>query len=286
VAFRAADTVVLQSRQQRPLGCYFPETVTALSALDAGVVLDGELVSWRDGRLDFTALQQRIHPATSRTQELSRACPAVLVVFDLLARRGQDLRARPYTTRRKGLEKLAHRGLPAGLTITPVSTDPAVARSWMLEHAAAGIEGVVAKRLDQTYRPGGRTWRKIRTRMTTEAVVGGVLGPLDQPEALIVGCPDDGGRLRLSGCTTPLPPQARSELAGVLQSAGRSHPWPATIPSNRFAHRPSQPVTYTRVQPWVVVELDVDTAFEQHRWRHPCRFVRVRSDLRAGDLPR
>jgi hypothetical protein len=33
-----------------------------------------------------------------------------------------------------------------------------------------------------------------------------------------------------------------------------------------------------------VVELDVDTAFEQHRWRHPCRFVRVRRDLTAGDL--
>jgi hypothetical protein len=35
----------------------------------------------------------------------------------------------------------------------------------------------------------------------------------------------------------------------------------------------------------VVVELDVDTALEDYRWRHVCRFVRVRRDLKAADLP-
>jgi hypothetical protein len=34
-----------------------------------------------------------------------------------------------------------------------------------------------------------------------------------------------------------------------------------------------------------VVELDVDTAFEHHRWRHPTRFVRVRAELRPTYLP-
>ncbi|MCC2630173.1 MAG: dependent ligase, partial [Thermomicrobiales bacterium] len=50
----------------------------------------------------------------------------------------------------------------------------AAAQLWMVDHCAAGIEGVVAKRLIQVYRPGGRTWRKVRTRTTAEAVVGGV----------------------------------------------------------------------------------------------------------------
>jgi hypothetical protein len=35
----------------------------------------------------------------------------------------------------------------------------------------------------------------------------------------------------------------------------------------------------------VVVELDVDGSFEDYRWRHACRFVRVRRDLKAADLP-
>jgi hypothetical protein len=65
--------------------------------------------------------------------------------------------------------------------LMPATTDPAVARAWLTQHSAAGIEGVVAKRCDQPYRAGGRTWRKIRTRLTAEAVVGGVLGSIARP---------------------------------------------------------------------------------------------------------
>jgi len=48
---------------------------------------------------------------------------------------------------------------------------------------------------------------------------------------------------------------------------------------------PSEPVRYTQVVTTAVVELDVDTAFEGHRWRHATRFVRLRTDLRAADVP-
>jgi ATP-dependent DNA ligase len=60
----------------------------------------------------------------------------VLVVFDLLARGRTDLRARPYTRRRRALGKLLDRRWPAGLVLTPMSTDPMVARAWMLDHGA------------------------------------------------------------------------------------------------------------------------------------------------------
>ena len=120
------------------------------------------------------------------------------MVFDLLARRGVDLRARPYRRRRRGLEKLLDRRLPERVALMPMTTDVAAAQLWMVDHCAAGIEGVVAKRLVRAYRPGGRTWRKVRTRATAEAVVGGVLGPVVQPDALIVGCRDTSGRLRVA----------------------------------------------------------------------------------------
>ena len=84
IAFCSADRVRLQSRQQRSLTRYFPEIVAAVAALDADVVLDGELVVWREGRLDFTALQLRLHPAASRADVLSRSMSASYVVFDLL----------------------------------------------------------------------------------------------------------------------------------------------------------------------------------------------------------
>jgi hypothetical protein len=146
-------------------------------------------------------------------------------------------------------------------------TDLAVARTWMLDHSDAGVEGVVVKRLTHTYRSsGGRPWLKIRTRLTAEAVVGGVLGSLDHPEALVLGRPDPQSRLRVAGPTRPLSPAARAELVALLTPAAAGHPWPLAIPSSWFGQLPSKPIDYRPVVPDRVVELDVDTAFERHRW--------------------
>src|SRR4029453_8740537 len=130
------------------------------------------------------------------------------IVFDLLARNGKDLRDRPYRKRRRKLEKLLARGLPDGLVLTPPPPDAPAARSWMLGHGGTGIEGVVAKRLEQPYRPGVRAWHKLRTRLTAEAVVGGVIGPADAPRVLILGRCDAHGRLRVAGRSTQLRPAA------------------------------------------------------------------------------
>jgi ATP-dependent DNA ligase len=143
---------------------------------------------------------------------------------------------------------------------------------------------VVAKRVDQPYRSGVRGWQKMRTRLTAEAVVGGVIGPLHAPKVLLLGRPADADQLHLVGRTTELTPAAGATVAGVLTPhVGPGHPWPEVLPSNRWG-RPGPPTTYTQVRPEVVVELVVDTAVEQHRWRHPARFVRVRSDLHPADL--
>jgi hypothetical protein len=58
-----------------------------------------------------------------------------------------------------------------------------------------------------------------------------------------------------------------------------------TIPSSRFGQRPSEPIDYVRVAPTTVVELGVDTSFEQDRWRHATRYVRVRADPHPHDVP-
>ena len=150
VAFRSRGRVALQSRQQRPLGRYFPEIIAAVTELAADAVLDGELVVWNDRHLDFAALQQRIHPSASRAGRLAVALPACFVVFDLLARSGVDLRARPYRRRRRGLEKLLARQLPDRVALMPMTTDLAAAQLWMVDHCAAGDRG----RGRQAARPG------------------------------------------------------------------------------------------------------------------------------------
>jgi hypothetical protein len=61
----------------------------------------------------------------------------------------------------------------------------------------------VVKNLKHDYRPARRSWQKVRTRVTAEAVVGGVIGPL-HAQVLILGRVDDGGRLRVPGRTGPV----------------------------------------------------------------------------------
>jgi len=68
-------------------------------------MLDGELVVWRCGRFDFTALQDRIRPGPARVRQLAAVTPAAYVMFDLLAHRGHDLRGKPLEKRRRRLER-------------------------------------------------------------------------------------------------------------------------------------------------------------------------------------
>ena len=128
-------------------------------------MLDGELVAWRDGRLDFAALQARLGGARGAHGRQGRV-EVCFVVFDVLAVGGEDLRGRPYTRRRARLEGLLAATQPP-LAVVPSTDDATAAAAWMREHAAAGIEGVVAKHRDHGYRPRRRHWRKIRTRVTT-----------------------------------------------------------------------------------------------------------------------
>src|SRR5205085_12459431 len=72
IVFRDGDDVVLGSRNERPMTRYFPEVVDAIRAnTPARCVVDGEIVVVAGDRLDFDALQQRIHPATSRVTMLA-----------------------------------------------------------------------------------------------------------------------------------------------------------------------------------------------------------------------
>src|SRR4051794_17737415 len=106
IVFRDGDEVELGSRNERPLTRYFPDVVEAVrEALPAQCVVDGEIVIAQDGRLDFEALQLRLHPAESRVRKLAAEMPAELVAFDLLALGKDSLTDRPFGERRALLER-------------------------------------------------------------------------------------------------------------------------------------------------------------------------------------
>jgi ATP-dependent DNA ligase len=108
IVFRDGDEVVIGSRNEKPLTRYFPEVVEAVrQAFPERCVVDGEIVvaDTEGNRLDFEALQQRIHPAASRVAMLAEQTPAAFVAFDLLALGDDDLTGRPLSERRALLEQ-------------------------------------------------------------------------------------------------------------------------------------------------------------------------------------
>src|SRR4029453_4279659 len=118
MVFKDGDEIELGSRNERPMTRYFPELVEALRQnLPPRCVVDGEIILVTDGRLDFDALQQRIHPADSRVRMLAERTPPSFGGFDLLALADDDLMGEPFADRRRALvEALAGADDPVFVT--------------------------------------------------------------------------------------------------------------------------------------------------------------------------
>jgi ATP-dependent DNA ligase len=232
IVFRDGDEVYLQSRDLKPLDRYFPELAAPLrERLPARCVVDGEIVIAGDDGLDFEALLLRIHPAASRVTMLAGASPASFVAWDLLALDDADLRSRPQSERRERLESLLS-GVPGRVHLTPATRDHATARDWFERFEGAGLDGVIAKRLDATYLPGKRAMLKIKHQRTADCVVAGFRWhKLGEPivGSLLLGLYDDTGELHHVGVTSSFTMERRRQLADELAplrtDALEGHPW-------------------------------------------------------------
>ena len=233
LVFRDGDVVYTQSRDLKPLDRYFPELAEPLrGSLPDRCVLDGEIVIARDGALDFEALLLRIHPAASRVRTLAAESPASFVAWDLLALGDEDLRSVPQGERRARLEVALARAVPP-VHLTPATLDRATAADWFARFEGAGLDGVVAKRLDAPYQPGKRAMLKIKHQRTADCVVAGFRwhknGPGTHVGSLLLGLFDDEGTLHHVGVTSSFTWQRRGELveelAPLRENALDGHPW-------------------------------------------------------------
>lgn len=177
--------VFLQSRSGRDLTREFPQVSGYLQEnLPPGIVLDGELCAYRDGRLNFTDLLR------SRADRERAGVPVYYIAFDILAVPGTDVRGLPLKERWELLGGALGDAEPP-LQRVLATLDEEIARLWFREMRAVGVEGIVAKSLSSTYQPG-RTWawRKIRHSDTRDGRLLGVFGPEQRPHGLLVELPD------------------------------------------------------------------------------------------------
>ncbi len=269
LAFVDGDEVFLQSRGGKPFERYFPE----LKLPPGGYVLDGEIVvRGADGREDFDALGQRIHPASSRVELLAVETPAVYVAFDLLALGDLSLIERPFSERRAELERLLVDGALAGTTVElmATTTSPEEAAEWLLT-----AEGTIAKQLSASYRPGERKgMAKVKRVRTIDAVIAG-WRPGKEPEtvgALILAL-YDGSELRVVGHCSGLTAQEKRRLVGFFapyQSGERG----SADPSRWSA---GKELEWIALRPELVVEIDFDHV-SAGRIRHGAKLRRWRDD--------
>src|SRR5262249_15556506 len=233
LVFRDGPELLLQSRDLKPLNRYFPElTQPLLDQLPHRCVVDGEIVIAGPEGLDFDALLLRIHPAASRIKLLAEQTPASYVAFDLLAVDGIDLRESPQAERRERLER-ALAGAKPPLYLTPATRDRAVAQDWFSRFEGAGLDGVMAKQVGQTYQPDKRTMLKVKHQRTADCVVAGFRwhknGPGTMVGSLLLGLYDAGGKLHHVGVTSSFTTAKRrelvEELAPLREGASEGHPW-------------------------------------------------------------
>ena len=284
IIFRDGDEVEIGSRNEKPMTRYFPDVVEAVkAALPTRCVVDGEIVVPINGRLDFEALQQRIHPADSRVRRLATETPAEFIAFDLLALNHDSLMDAPFAERRATLEQAITS--TASLHLTPTTDDAAVAREWFIRFEGAGLDGVVAKPLRLPYSPDKRVMLKIKHDRTADCVLAGFRWHKSGPivGSLILGLYDE-GNLRHVGVAASFPMKRRAELVEELAplrvAAEQGHPWleghlgPGGTP-NRW--NSGKDMSFEPLRPERVIEVAYDQ-MEGARFRHTAQFRRWRDD--------
>src|SRR6201991_1755187 len=264
IAFVDGADVYLQSRSGKPLRRYFPE----LAFPPGRYVLDGEIVLFdADGRQDFDALGQRIHPAESRINMLAEETPTTFVAFDLLAVDDEILLELPQAERRARLASL----VAEPVQLTPSSDTAEGAQEWL-----QNAEGVIAKRTDAPYRPGERVgMSKIKRVRTIDAVVMGWRPGKEEGTvgSLILGLHDEDGTLRTVGHTSGISAKEKRALPARLkpyETGERGMGDPSRWDNERE-------LQWIALRPELVVEVTFDHT-SNDRIRHGTKLKRWRDD--------
>ncbi len=294
IVFRDGDEVEIGSRNERPMTRYFPELVAAfLAQLPPRCVIDGEIVlpDWDTGRLDFEALQLRLHPAESRVRLLAASDAGPL------------RRVRPAGAGRHlvygGAVRRAAGGLEAALAsavppvhLTPATMDNETAAEWFNQFEGAGLDGLIAKLRSDPYTPDKRVMFKVKHERTADCVVAGYRPHKTGDDAigsLLLGLYRDSGELASVGVVGALPMGVRRELRAELDplvttfdghplELGKQEAGTRTPRSSQYSRwNVGKDLSFVPLRPERVLEVRYDH-MEGTRFRHTAQFVRWRPD--------
>lgn len=270
------DELALWSRKGRPLLRYFPELRPLGDLLPPHSAVDGEIVIARDGVLDFDSMQLRLHPAESRIRKLSGEIPAEFIVFDVLLWDGDEVYRRPLEERRAELERIGN-----GFHLSPATHNADKAQAWLDSFEAAGLDGVIAKRLGIPYMPGSReAVLKVKPYKTADCVIVGLRWK-EKPTriaTLLLGLYNDEGKIDYVG-SAAVAASRHAQIAERVMPLLKGAPERGFSEPNRWG---TGELEEAALLPELVAEVRYDKV-QGHRFRHGTRFLRFRDDKDPAD---
>ena len=262
------DELRIASRNGTELKHSFPE-LQELRDLTRNVVLDGEIVVMKNGKVDFQAVLERTRSPTPLDVEPHKS-PATYVLFDILEKNGNALIGLPLVERKRILKESVREGKHVILSIF----EEEYGRSYYDAALKRGIEGVVAKRKDSQYEPGARSsnWLKIKSLRSCDCAIFGYTRGEGRRKsafgAMILGVYDDGMPIYVGKVGTGFSEDALEILLHAFRDLQVKEPTLGNIDV-------SQQITW--LKPILVCEIVYQAVTKDHRLRMP-RFSRLRSD--------
>lgn len=265
---RRGTQVALYSRDLKNVTRQFPEIADGATTLVADVMLDGEILAFREGRvMPFHALQTRLGRVAPDAPLLS-SVPVIFVAWDLLMVGDEVMLDRPLRERRERLEALAVPHPLALAHLERVRGADEVDRRF--EDARARLnEGLLLKQPELTYTPGrrGLNWLKLKR-------------PLDTLDVVVVGAEWGHGKRRgvLSDVTFAVRVDGTDELATIGKAyTGLTDAEIAEMTALLLEITVSDHGRYRSVDPRIVLEVAFDAvqASARHRSGFALRFPRI-----------
>lgn len=199
IAYVEPNSVVLQNKRHKDVTHIYPELGDMRNRVSSRVILDGELVSLKDGKPDFYALQKRSLMANEfKIENAARRAPVQFVAYDILYENGKPLCDLPLIKRKARLASCVKEG--GNLSVSRFIEERGV--DFFNLAKSEGLEGVVAKTKSGKYHIGMRTrdWLKIKVMQDEDLLVAGFTNDeRGRVKDLILAYYDEGGTLKCRG---------------------------------------------------------------------------------------
>jgi DNA ligase D-like protein (predicted ligase)/DNA ligase D-like protein (predicted 3'-phosphoesterase) len=267
--------VSLRSRNNKELIDNFPE-LQELKQQPKSVVLDGEIVVLKDGKVDFQALLER-GKATSPTDITLKTArsPAAYVVFDILEKDGKPILDLPLMERKKILKET----VKEGEHILLADYIEEKGEGYYEAVLQKGLEGVMAKKKSSVYEPGMRSgnWLKIKKLKSADCVVFGYTQGTGVRKntfgALLLGLYGSGGApVYVGKVGTGFPEDILKSLSGEFQK----------FQTDKAPFKADVIGKVTWLKPTLVAEVGYQVVTKDGRLRMP-RLLRIRKDKEPKD---